>query len=174
MVTSWILSVLDPGGLRYSDPRTCRNMADPAVEVSKKLNVVIALLLHFAKKDAQFNGGRLKTGDLATYLKRHGLQYDDIAAILDSPVSSVRVLVHLKGHTGKRNSESSNHRNQRRSVPAESGACTGSSCPHFVRCPLVLLGRTGNTSVTPTAFRGRGLECTEEGNLHFGSSGLHR
>jgi len=73
-------------------------MADPATEVSAKLNVVIALLLHFTTKDAQFNDGKNKTGDLAVYLKKHGLEYDDIAAILDSPIASVRVLVHLKKH----------------------------------------------------------------------------
>jgi hypothetical protein len=77
-------------------------MADPATEVSTKLNVIIALLLHFATKDEQFNAGKNKTGDLAVYLKRHGLEYDDIAAILDSPISSVRVLVHLKRHPKKK------------------------------------------------------------------------
>ena len=77
-------------------------MADPAAEVSMKLNVVIALLLHFAVEDPKFNSGKGKTGDLAVYLKRHGLDYDSIAAILDSPVSSLRVLVHLKKHPKKK------------------------------------------------------------------------
>jgi len=71
-------------------------MPDAALDASKKLNVVIALLLHFASKDDRFNDGKHKTGDLAAYLKRHDLQYDDISAILDSPISSVRELVRLK------------------------------------------------------------------------------
>jgi hypothetical protein len=73
-------------------------MGDPAVEVSTKLNVVIALLLHFAVKDADFNAGKNKMGDLAAYLNRHGLGYGDIAAILDSTIPSIKVLVHLKKH----------------------------------------------------------------------------
>jgi hypothetical protein len=78
--------------------------ADPASdkELSKKLNVVIALVLHFVAKDKEFNDGKLKTGDLATFLKRHGLGYEDIAAILDSPIGSVRELVRLKGHAGNK------------------------------------------------------------------------
>lgn len=77
-------------------------MADLTAEVSKKLNVVIAILLHFAAKDAQFNDGKNKTGDLAALLKKHELAYEDIAAILDSPIASVRELVRLKGHAKKR------------------------------------------------------------------------
>jgi len=77
-------------------------MADPAAQVSLKLNVVIALLLHLAAKDPQFNSGKNKTGDLAVYLKRHGLDYGDIATILHSPASSLRVLVHLKSHPKKK------------------------------------------------------------------------
>jgi hypothetical protein len=71
-------------------------------ELSKKLNVIIALLLHFATKDEGFNDGHGKTGDLAVFLKKHGLDYEDIAAILDSPIASVRELVRLKGHAGKK------------------------------------------------------------------------
>ncbi len=74
----------------------------PPNEVSSKLNVVIALLLHFAVRDEGFNDGKHKTGDLAAFLKRHGLSYNDIAAILDSPIASVRELVRLKGHAGKK------------------------------------------------------------------------
>ncbi|MGH9684999.1 MAG: hypothetical protein ACRD4S_15470 [Candidatus Acidiferrales bacterium] len=78
--------------------------ADPASdkELSKKMNVVIALLLHAVAKDKEFNDGKLKTGDLAAFLKRHELGYEDIAAILDSPIGSVRELVRLKGHAGKK------------------------------------------------------------------------
>lgn len=71
--------------------------------LSKQLNVIISLLLHFATKDAEFNDHRHKTGDLASYLRRHDLSYEDIAAILDSPIGSVRELVRLKGQSGKKN-----------------------------------------------------------------------
>ena len=75
---------------------------EPTAALSNKLNVVIALLLHFALKDGKFNEGKHKTGDLAAFLKKHELGYEDIAAILDSPIASVRELVRLKGHAGKR------------------------------------------------------------------------
>jgi hypothetical protein len=65
-------------------------------QCSQKLNVVIGILLHFAAIDPNFNDGRRTTGDLAAFLKRHGLEYLDIAAILDSPVTSVRELVRQK------------------------------------------------------------------------------
>lgn len=67
---------------------------DIAEEQSRKLNVVIALLLRILVKDEDFTQKKRKgTGELAVYLKRHGLEYQDIAAILDSPVASVRELV---------------------------------------------------------------------------------
>jgi len=63
-------------------------------EQSRKLNVVIALLLRILLKDEEFTQKKRKgTGELAVYLKRQGLEYQDIAAILDSPVASVRELV---------------------------------------------------------------------------------
>jgi hypothetical protein len=63
-------------------------------ERSRKLNVVIALLLRILTKDTDFTPRKRKgTGDLAVYLKRHGLEYQDIADILESPVASVRELV---------------------------------------------------------------------------------
>ena len=63
-------------------------------EQSRKLNVIIALLLHLLLKDDNLTQKKRKgTGELAVYLKRHGLEYQDIAAILDSPVASVRELV---------------------------------------------------------------------------------
>jgi hypothetical protein len=70
--------------------------------LSRKLDVIIRILLHFANKDADFNDGKQTTGDLAVLLKKHGLSYAEIAAILDSPVESIRVLVHLKGRAGKK------------------------------------------------------------------------
>jgi hypothetical protein len=67
---------------------------DVSEQQSRKLNVVIALLLHILLKDDDFAQKKRKgTGDLAAYLKRHGLGYQDIASILDSPVASVRELV---------------------------------------------------------------------------------
>lgn len=63
-------------------------------EQSRKLNVIIALLLYLLLKDDDFTQKKRKgTGELAVYLKRHGLEYQDIAAILGSPVASVRELV---------------------------------------------------------------------------------
>jgi len=70
--------------------------------LSKKLDVIIGILLHFAQKDADFNNGKQKTGDLAVLLKKHGLGYAEIAAILGSSVDSIRVLVHLKGRGPKK------------------------------------------------------------------------
>lgn len=68
--------------------------ADVLEEQSRKLNVMIALLLRILVKDEDFTQKKRKgTGELAVYLKRHGLEYQDIAAILDSPVASVRELV---------------------------------------------------------------------------------
>jgi len=65
--------------------------ADALEEQSRKLNVVIALLLRILLKDEDFTQKNRKgTGELAVYLKRHGLEYQDIAATLDSPVASVR------------------------------------------------------------------------------------
>jgi hypothetical protein len=80
-------------------------MAEPEVleEQSRKLNVVIALLLRILVEDADFTQKKRKgTGELALYLKRHGLDYQDIAAILDSPVASVRELVSRGSRKKKR------------------------------------------------------------------------
>lgn len=67
---------------------------DVLEQQSRKLNVVIALLLRVVLKDDDFAPKKRKgTGDLAIYLKRQGLEYQDIASILDSPVASVRELV---------------------------------------------------------------------------------
>jgi hypothetical protein len=75
---------------------------DAANALSNKLNVIIALLLHFAAKDETFNEGRHDAGDLAAFLKKHKLEYDEIAVIIDSPVASVRELVRRKRATKKR------------------------------------------------------------------------
>ena len=71
-------------------------MADKDIleEQSRKLNVVIALLLRQLLRDSEFGAKKRKgTGELATYLDRQGLSYADIAVILDSPIASVRELV---------------------------------------------------------------------------------
>lgn len=68
--------------------------AEVLEEQSRKLNVLIALLIRILVKDDDFTQKKRKgTGELALYLKRYGLEYKDIAAILDSPVASVRELV---------------------------------------------------------------------------------
>jgi hypothetical protein len=65
---------------------------------SRKLNVVIALLLRILLEDRDFTQKKRKgTGDLAVYLKGHGLEYEDIAAILGSSAASVRELVSRGG-----------------------------------------------------------------------------
>jgi hypothetical protein len=63
-------------------------------EHSRKLNVVIALLLRQLLRDTDFGVKKRKgTGELAVYLDKQGLGYQDIADILDSPVASIRELV---------------------------------------------------------------------------------
>lgn len=63
-------------------------------EQSRKLNVVISLLLRQLVRDTDFTTKKRKgTGELAIYLDRQGLSYQAIAAILDSPITSVRELV---------------------------------------------------------------------------------
>ena len=76
---------------------------DLLAEQSRKLNVIIALLIRILMKDEEFTPKKKKgTGELAVYLKRHGLEYRDIAAILDSPVGSVRELVTRASRKKKR------------------------------------------------------------------------
>jgi len=63
-------------------------------EQSRKLNVIIALLLRQLVRDTDFGVRKKKgTGALAVYLDRQGLGYQDIADILDSPVASIGELV---------------------------------------------------------------------------------
>ena len=63
-------------------------------EQSRKLNVIIALLLRQLLRDTDFGPKKRKgTGELAVYLDKHGLSYQDIAEILDSPIASIRELV---------------------------------------------------------------------------------
>jgi hypothetical protein len=65
-------------------------------ELSKKINVLIALSLRQLSGDKDFsNGGKRKkgVGDLVQYLHGMGLEPKDIAQILGSPITSVRTLL---------------------------------------------------------------------------------
>jgi len=70
--------------------------APTASELSKKIDIVINILLHFALKDEGFNGGKHTAGDLALWLNGVGLSNTDIATILGSSPGSIRVLLHKK------------------------------------------------------------------------------
>lgn len=71
-------------------------------ELSKKLDLVLNILLHFALKDTAFNQGEHTAGDLAVWLKGVGLNNSDIAIILGSTPESVRVSLHNKKKPAKR------------------------------------------------------------------------
>ena len=65
-------------------------------DMSKKINVLIALSLRQLLGDKDFSGGSKRkkgVGDLVQYLYGMGLEAKDIAAILGSPVTSVRTLL---------------------------------------------------------------------------------
>jgi hypothetical protein len=65
-------------------------------ELSKKMNVLIALSLRQLVGDKDFSGGGKRkkgVGDLAQYLNGMGLEAKDIADILGSPITSVRTLL---------------------------------------------------------------------------------
>jgi hypothetical protein len=66
-----------------------------SVEISKKLNVLIALTLRQLLGDKDFSKGRRKqgAGDLTRYLAGMGVDPKDIAEILGSPVTSVRTFL---------------------------------------------------------------------------------
>jgi len=63
--------------------------------ISKKLNVLIAISLRQLLGDKEFGtkSRRHGTGDIARYLDDMGLEAKDIAAVLGSPVQSVRTLL---------------------------------------------------------------------------------
>lgn len=72
-------------------------MADTQwAEVSKKLNVLIALSLRHLNNDREF-GAKSKrkqgVGELARFLDSMGLDAKDIAEILGAPLTSVRTLL---------------------------------------------------------------------------------
>lgn len=69
------------------------NQAD---DLSKKINVLIALSLRQLMGDKDFSGGGKRkkgVGDLVQYLNGMGLEAKDIAEILGSPITSVRTLL---------------------------------------------------------------------------------
>lgn len=65
-----------------------------ALEISRKLNVLIALALRQLMDDKDFSKGRRRgTGEVAQYLAEIGLDAKDIAKVLGSPVTSIRTLL---------------------------------------------------------------------------------
>lgn len=65
-------------------------------EVSKKLNVLIALSLRQLVGEKEFSGGEKRkqgVGEIARYLKSMGLEAKDIAEITGAPLQSVRTLL---------------------------------------------------------------------------------
>jgi hypothetical protein len=68
---------------------------DLSTEISKKLNVLIAIAIKQLTGDPTFAIGKRKqgAGDLVRYLADMGLDAKDIAHIVGSPVTSVRTLL---------------------------------------------------------------------------------
>jgi hypothetical protein len=67
-----------------------------ALELSKKLNVLISLSLRTLTEDLEFSSkGKKKrgVGEQARYLADMGLEAADIAQILGAPLASVRTLL---------------------------------------------------------------------------------
>ncbi len=65
-------------------------------EVSKKLNVLIALSLRQLLGEKEFSGNEKRkqgVGELARYLNNMGLEAKDIAEITGAPLQSVRTLL---------------------------------------------------------------------------------
>lgn len=72
------------------------NNTDWEKDISKKLNVLIALSLRQLTDDADFTGKAKRkqgVGDLASFLDAMGLESKEIAEILGAPISSVRTLL---------------------------------------------------------------------------------
>lgn len=66
------------------------------LEVSKKLNVLIALSFRQLFDDKEFSGGDKRkqgVGEIARYLNGMGLEAKDIAEITGAPLQSVRTLL---------------------------------------------------------------------------------
>ena len=65
-------------------------------EVSKKLNVLIALSLRQLAGEKEFSGSEKRkqgVGEIACYLSNMGLEAKDIAEITGGPIQSVRTLL---------------------------------------------------------------------------------
>ena len=65
-------------------------------EISKKLNVLIALSLRQILGDHEFSSGRRRkqgVGEIARYLNALGLEAKDIAEITGAPLTSIRTLL---------------------------------------------------------------------------------
>ncbi len=64
-------------------------------EISKKLNVLIALSLRQLQGEKDLSQGvrRKGVGDVVSYLAAMGLEAKDIAQIVGSPITSVRTLL---------------------------------------------------------------------------------
>lgn len=65
-------------------------------EVSKKLNVLIALSLRQLAGEKEFSGGEKRkqgVGEIARYLNNMGIEAKDIAEITGAPLQSVRTLL---------------------------------------------------------------------------------
>jgi len=62
--------------------------------ISRKLNVLISLSLRNLPQDSSSPSKRKKgKGELANYLANFGIDVEDIAEILDSPIQSIRTLL---------------------------------------------------------------------------------
>lgn len=65
-------------------------------EVSKKLNILIALSLRQLLGDKEFSSGEKRkqgVGEIARYLNSMGLDAKDIAEITGAPLQSIRTLL---------------------------------------------------------------------------------
>jgi hypothetical protein len=65
-------------------------------EISKKLNILIALSLRQLFADKEFSGNQKRRqgiGELARYLNNMGLDAKDISEITSAPLQSVRTLL---------------------------------------------------------------------------------
>jgi hypothetical protein len=65
-------------------------------EISKKINILIALSLRQLLEDKEFSGNEKRKqgiGELARYLNNMGLEAKDISEITGAPLQSVRTLL---------------------------------------------------------------------------------
>jgi len=65
-------------------------------EISKKINILIALSLRQLLEDKEFSGNEKRKqgiGELARYLNNMGLDAKDISEITGAPLQSVRTLL---------------------------------------------------------------------------------